>query len=119
MTDETTSTSDTSTPANSYDHVLADLEDESSSEDEDAIDIVPGTQSPVQSDVVASSSQTLDSAGASSSSLDPAEQNLIIWILKSMFYNIQLQEFITTIHMRISSGIRRVAFKRVIRFLMP
>jgi len=75
-TDETTLTSDTSTPSNSHGHVLADLEDESSSEDEDAIEIVPGTQSPMQYDVVASSSQTLDSAGASSSSLDPAEQNL-------------------------------------------
>ena len=48
--DEQAST-DTSTPASSHDHILADLEDESSSEDEDIILVNPGVQSSVQSDI--------------------------------------------------------------------
>ena len=52
------------------------MEDESEYEDEDAIESEPGTQDPMQSGVDVPNSSTVDSAGTSSSSLDPAEQNV-------------------------------------------
>jgi len=49
--DSNESTGDASTPAISHDQVLADLVDESKSEDEDVIESRPGTQDPMQSGV--------------------------------------------------------------------